>query len=98
MCGRVWRDQPVDRIGLIRPPVRPSKDQSGVLQAIDHSVTRSMTTQPPGFRPSALRVATHDQQVSPLGGFYPSAEVQSGYSTPPGDRGRSISVLFNTHQ
>ena len=34
--------------GPIRPPVRPSKDQRGVLQAIDHSVAGSMTAQPPG--------------------------------------------------
>ena len=39
--------------GPIRPPVGPSKGQSGVLQAIDHSVAGSMTAQPPGIRPSA---------------------------------------------
>ena len=54
--------------GPIRPPVRPSKGQSDVLQAIDHSVAGSMTAQPPGIRPSALRVATHGQQVASLGG------------------------------
>ena len=55
MCARAWRDQPIDRIG----PIWPNKGQSGVLQVIDHSVTGSMTAQPPGFRPSALRAATH---------------------------------------
>ena len=60
--------------GPIRPPVRPSKGQSGVLQAIDHCVTGSMTAQPPGFRPNALRVTTHSQQVASLGrGSKPSA-------------------------
>ena len=54
--------------GPIRPPVWPSKDQIGVLQAIDHSVAGSMTAQPPGIRPSALRVATHGQQVASFGG------------------------------
>ena len=59
-----------------------------MLQIIDHSVAGSMTAQPPGIRPSALRVATHDQQVAALGvgGSYPSAEVQSAYSTAPADR------------
>ena len=54
--------------GPIRPPFRPSKGQSDVLHAIDHSVTRSMTAQPPGIRPSTLRVTTHGQQVASLGG------------------------------
>ena len=54
--------------GRIRPPVKPSKGQSDVLQATDHSVAGSMTVQPPGIRPSALRVATHGQQVASLGG------------------------------
>ena len=72
--------------GWIWPTVRPSKGQSDVLQAIDHSVTGSMTAQPPGIRPSTLRVATHGQQVASLGGSYPSAEVQSAYSTAPADR------------
>ena len=47
-----------------------------------------MTAQPPGIRPSALRVATHGQQVASLGGWgsYPSAEVQLAYSTAPADR------------
>ena len=54
--------------GPIRPPVSPSKGQSDVLQAIDHSVTGSMTAQPPGIRLSALRVATYGQQVASLGG------------------------------
>ena len=54
------------------PPVRPSRGQSSVLQATDHSVAGSMTTQPPGFRSSALRVTAHDQQVTPLrGGLTP---------------------------
>ena len=82
--ARAWHDQPIDRIGPIRPPVRPSKGQSGVLQAIDHSVAGSMTAQPPGIRPSALRITTHGQQVASLGGgSYPSAEVQTAYSTAP---------------
>ena len=77
--------------GPIRPAVRPSKGQSGVLQAIDHSVAGSMTAQPPGIRPSALRVATHGQQVASLGGgSYPFAEVQSAYSTAPADRAKGV--------
>ena len=80
--------------GPIRPPVRPSKGQSGVLQAIDHSVTGSMTAQPPGIRPSALRVATQGQQVASLGmGSYPSEEVQSAYSTAPADRAEIFQVV-----
>ena len=39
-----------------------------MLQAIDNSVTGSMTAQQPGFCPSAFRVATHGQQVASLGG------------------------------
>ena len=50
------------RIGHIRPPVRSSKGQSGALQVIDHSVSGSMTAQPPGLRSSVLRVAAHGQQ------------------------------------
>ena len=53
--------------GPIRQPVRASKGQGGVLQAIDHSTAGSMTAQPPGIRPSALRVATHGQQGASLG-------------------------------
>ena len=52
-----------------------------------------MTAQPPGIRPSALRVAIHGQQVASLGGSYPSAEVQSAYFTAPADR---ASMLFKT--
>ena len=66
--NRAWYNQPIDRIGPIRPYVRPSKGQSGVLQAIDHSVTWSMTAKPPGSFPSALRVATHSQLVMALDG------------------------------
>ena len=58
-------------IGPIRPPVRPSKGQSGMLQIIDHYVTEIMTAQPPGSDPSALQVATHGQQVATLGGVTP---------------------------
>ena len=57
--------------GPIRPPIRPSKGQSSVLQAIDHSVAGSMTAQPPGSCPSALRVAAHGQQAVPLVGGLP---------------------------
>ena len=71
MCARAWWDQPIDWIRSIRPSVRSSKGQSGVLQAIGHSVTRSMTAQPPGFCPSALWVATHSQQVASLVGVLP---------------------------
>ena len=60
-CRLIWSDP-------IRPPVRPSRGQGGVLQAIDHSVAGSMTAQPPGIRPSALRVATYSQQEAALGG------------------------------
>ena len=43
-----------------------------MLQAIDHSIAGSMTAQPPGIRPSALRVATHGRQVPSLvGGVLP---------------------------
>ena len=45
-----WHDQPIDRIGPIRPPL-------SVLQFIDHSVAGSMTAQPPGSRPSVLQEA-----------------------------------------
>ena len=76
--------------GPIRLPVRQSKGQSGVLQAIDNSVAGSMTAQPPGIRPSALQVATHGQQVASLGKSYPSAEVQSAYSTASADRAGRI--------
>ena len=70
--------------GPIRTPVRPSKGQSSVLQAIDHTVAGSMTAQPPGSHPSVLRVAPHGQQAALLGGgSYPSA-----YSTAPADRAR----------
>ena len=53
----------------IQPPVRSSKGQSGVLQAIDISVAGSMTAQPPGIRPSALCVATHGHQMASLWGW-----------------------------
>ena len=49
---------------LIRPPVTPNKSQSGVLEATDHSVARSMTAQPLGSRLCALQVAAHDQQAT----------------------------------
>ena len=62
--------------GPIRPPIRPSKGQSSVLQAIDHSVDRSVTAQPPGSHPSALQVTAHGKQ----------AEVQSAYSSAPANR------------
>ena len=74
-------------LGSIQTPVRPGKGQSSVLQAIDHSVAGSMTAQPRGSCPTALRVAAHGQQAAPLGwGLTPSAEVQSAYSTAPVDR------------
>ena len=44
-----------------------------------------MTSQPPRFRPSALRVAAHDQRMAPLGWSNFSAKVQSAYSTTPAD-------------
>ena len=53
-----------------------------------------MTAQPTGIRPSALRVATHGQQVASLGFFYPSAEVQSAYSTAPADKKTLFSILM----
>ena len=85
--ARARHDLPIDRIEPIQLPVRPSKCLSSVLQAIDHSVAGSMTAQLPGFRPSALRVATHGQRVaSMVEGSYPSTEVQSAYSTAPADR------------
>ena len=73
--------------GPIRPPVRPSKGPSGVLQAIDHSVAGSMTAQPPGIRPSALRVATHGQQVASLGGVLPLCRGAVGVFYSPSRQG-----------
>ena len=66
--------------GPIRPHVRPNKAQSGVLQAIDHSVTGSMTAQPTGHhrRPTG----------GPSGGSYYSTEVQAAYSIASVDRAR----------
>ena len=63
MCAGVEQDQPIDQIGPIRTPA----GLSGVFQAIDHSAAGSMTAQSPGFRPSALRLATHGQQVTTWG-------------------------------
>ena len=45
-----------------------------------------MTAQLPGFCPTALWVATNGQQVAPLRGSYPFAELQSAYSTAPANR------------
>ena len=69
----IWHNQPIDQIGPLRPTARPSKSQSGVLQATEQFVAGSMTAQPPGSRPSAFRVAAHSQQVAPLreGGLNP---------------------------
>ena len=63
-------------------------NQQMTTQAIDHSVAGSVTAQPTGIRPSVLRVATYGQEVGLVGGggSYPSAEVQSAYSTSPADR------------
>ena len=81
--ARDWYDPLIDQIG----PIRPSKGQSDVLQVIDHSVTGSMTAQSPRFRNSALRVATQGQQMASFERrSYPSAEVQSAYSTALADR------------
>ena len=80
--------------GSIRPPVRPSKGQSGVLQVIDHSVAGSMTAQPPGIRPSALRVATHGQQVASLGGLTPLQRCSRCISTAPADRALHVIATF----
>ena len=52
-----------------------SKGLSGVLHVIDCSSTMT---------PS--RVATHGQQVAPLGESYPSAEVESVHSNASADR------------
>ena len=92
--ARVWHDQPTDWIGPIRQLVRPSKGQNSVLQDIDHCVTGSMTAQPPRPRPSILR----GRHPPPTGGLivvgsYPSAEVQSAYSTAPADRAQGVGVL-----
>ena len=64
IVARAGHDQPIDQIGPIRPLVRPSKGQSGVLQVIDDSVARSVTAQPPEFRSSALRVTALGRQVA----------------------------------
>ena len=82
--------------GPIRPPVRPSKGQSGVLQAIDHSVTGSMTAQPPGIRPSALRVATHGQQVASLGGGLTPLQRCSRRILQPQPTGRGLCRIWMT--
>ena len=76
--------------GPIRPPVRPSKGQSDVLQAIDHSVAGSMTAQPPGIRPSALRVTTHGQQVASLEGVLPLCRGAVGVFYSPSRQGEVI--------
>ena len=81
--------------GLSGPPVRPNKGQRCVPQVIDLSVVGSMTAQPPGSRPNALRVTTHDQQVAQLVGvplcrgvvglFYSpkrQGNLKSGYLSP----------------
>ena len=64
---RAWHDQPIDHIGPIQPPIRPSKGQNGVLHVIDCSVAGSMTSQPPGSCPSVLRVMAHSQLVASFG-------------------------------
>ena len=48
-----------------------------MLQVIDPYVAGLLSVQPPGFRPCALRVAAHGQQVTLL--------VESTYSTAPAD-------------
>ena len=77
-------------------PIRPSKGQSSVLQAIDHSIAGSLTVQPPGSRPSALRVAAHGQRWSHWVGSYSSSEVQSAYSTSPTDRAKDGSLSLES--
>ena len=78
--------QPIGRIGPLRPPVQPSKGQSGVL-LIMWPLGQLGHRQPPGSRPKASRVATHGPQVSSFGGrSYPSTEVQSVYSIAPADK------------
>ena len=55
--------------GPIRPPVRPSKGQSSVLQAIDHSVAGSMTAQPvlaPYRSPPTANRRLHWGGITPL--------------------------------
>ena len=57
-----------------------------------------MTAQPPGFHPSALRVAAHGQQVASLRESYSSAEVQSAYPRAPADRTRGTNDQLHINQ
>ena len=71
---------------------------SGELQIIDHSVAGSMTAQPPGFRLSPLRVATHGQQMVPFGGVLPLCKGGFGIFHSPSRQGnvfllRSVFIL-----
>ena len=80
-------DQPIDRIGPLQPPVKPSKGQSGVLQEtwpLDFQAKYCSTTR----IPSLSITGRHPRPTGSLvgGGVYPSAEVQSAYSTAPADR------------
>ena len=60
---------PTDWSDRAYPTTHQTKEEkSGVMQAIDHSVAGSMIAQPPGIRPSALRVATHGQCGLIVGG------------------------------
>ena len=72
--------------GLSDRPSSTVRAKVVCCKRLDHSIFRPSTAQPPGSRPHASRVATHGQQVASFGGFYPSAEVQSAYSTAPADR------------
>ena len=71
--------------------------QSGVLQVIDHSVAGSMTAQPPGFRPSALQIATHGQQVVLLGGGLTPLQRCSWHILQPKPKERECEKHIDTH-
>ena len=73
--------------GPIWPPVRPSKGQSSILQAIDHSVAGSMTAQAPESRRPRPTGGL-------IGGCYLSEEMQSAYSKAPDVCLRFFVVMF----
>ena len=73
------------RLGLSDHPSSPVRAKWSVVNHVTFLVARSQTAQLPRSHPQALQVATHSQQVASLEEFYPSAEVQSAYFTPPAD-------------
>ena len=86
--ARSRQDQLIDWIRPNPTAVRPSKGQSSVLQATDHTVA--------GSHPSALRVAAHGQQAAPLEGVTPLQRCSRRILQPqPTGRGfRSVYGIF----